>query len=103
MRCLRAFQLVSYDHMGPIIPPPLGGVVFVSKYVDQETKSKEMFLIISKKNAIDTLRLLIQALVIPTRLRLARLRADKGVQFSGGEYRRYCLDIGVKYEEPVAL
>lgn len=94
----RAFQLVSCDRMGPMTPPALGGFFLVGKCVDQQTRWKQVFLMKSKKDAIYTLRLFVQALVIPTGLRLERLRTDKGGQFTGGEYRQYCLDIGVKQE-----
>ena len=41
----RAFQLVTVDTMGPISPQALGGYNFVTKFVGQHTKWKEIFLI----------------------------------------------------------
>ena len=78
------FQLVLADLMGPMSPPALGGFQYVSKFVDQQTKWKEVFLIKAKSDAIDTLKLFNQSLVIPTGLRLERLRGDRyGIHRSG--------------------
>ena len=45
-----AFQLVTVDLMGPIKPAALGGYSYqyVTKFVDQHTKWKEIFLIKTK-------------------------------------------------------
>ena len=93
-----AFQLVTVDLMGPINPAALGGYLYETKYVDQHTKWKEMFLINTKTQTIDALELFNKALVVPQRTRLIRLRADKGTEFTSSEFRQYCLDIGVKLE-----
>ena len=42
---VRAFKLVTVDTMGPISPQALGGYNFVTKFVGQHTKWKEIFLI----------------------------------------------------------
>ena len=49
------FQLVLADLMGPMFFPALGGFQYVGKFVDQQTKWKEIFLIKAKSDAIDTL------------------------------------------------
>ena len=41
----RAFQLVTVDTMGPTSPQAMGGHNYVTKFVDQHTKWKEIFLI----------------------------------------------------------
>ena len=53
---------------------------YVSKFADQRTKWKETFLIKAKSDAIDTLKLFNQSLVIPTGLGLERLRGDRGTE-----------------------
>ena len=67
------FQLVLANLMGPMSPLALGGFEYVSKFVDQQTKWKEIFLIKAKSDAIDTLKLFNQSMVIPAGLRLERL------------------------------
>ena len=92
------FRLVLADLMGPISPPALGGFQYVSKFVDQQTKWKEIFFIKAKSNAIDTLKLFNQALPIPTGLRLERPRGDRGTEYTARAFREYCLQIGAKLE-----
>ena len=36
--------------------------------------------------------------VIPSGYRLQRLRSDRGVEYTGLEYREYCLQTGIKQE-----
>ena len=84
--------------MIPIKPAALGGDSYVTKFVDQHTKWKEIFLIKTKPQALDALELYNKALVIPNNTRLIRLRADKGTEFTSSEFRQYCHDIGVSRE-----
>lgn len=58
-------------------PRALGGFTFVSKFVDQATKLSESYLIKVKQDAVDTLRLFGQELVIPTGLCLECSKTDK--------------------------
>ena len=51
------FQLVLAGLMGPMSPPALGGFEYICKFVDQQTKWKEIFLIKAKSDFIDTLKL----------------------------------------------
>ena len=84
--------------MGLINPAALGGYLYATKFVDQHTKLKELFLIKTKTQTIDALELFNKELVVPQRTRLIRLRADKGTEFTSSEFRQYYLDIGVKLE-----
>ena len=67
--------------MIPIKPAALGGDSYVTKFVDQHTKWKEIFLIRTKPQALDALKLYNNPLVIPNNTGLIRLRADKGTEF----------------------
>ena len=84
--------------MGPIKPAALGGYSYVTTFVDQHSKWKEIFLINTDPQALDALELYNKALVIPNNTRLIRLRADKGTEFTTSEFRQYCYDIGVSLE-----
>ena len=64
--------------MIPIKPAALGGDSYVTKFVDQHTKWKEIFLIKTKPQTLDALELYNKALVVSNNTRLIRLRADKG-------------------------
>ena len=94
----RPFQLVTTDLMGPLSPPALGGFRYVSKFLDQLTKWNEVFLLKEKNSAVDTVQLYNQAVIIPSGLRLERLRADKGGENTGAAFRKYFLDVGIKLE-----
>ena len=92
------FQLVLSDLMGPMSPPVLGRFQYVSKFVDPQTKWKEIFLINAKTDAIDNLKLFNQYLAILTGLRLECLRGDRGTEYTARVFREYCLQFGVKLE-----
>ena len=94
----RSFQLVTTDLMGPLSPPALGRFRYVSNFLDQLTKWNEVFLLKEKNSAVDTVQLYNQAVVIPSGLRLERLRADKGGENRGEAFRKYCLHVGIKLE-----
>ena len=84
--------------MGPLSPPALGGFRYVSNFSDQLTTWNEVFLLKEKNSAVDTVQLYNQAVVIPSGLRLERLRADKAGENTGAAFRKYCLDVGIKSE-----
>ena len=86
----RPFQLVTTDLMGPLSPPALGGLRYTSKFLDQLTKWNEVFLLKEKNSAVDTVQLYNQAVVIPSGLRLERLRVDKGGENTGAAFRKCC-------------
>ena len=97
---IRPFQLVRTDPFGPVSPPALGGVHYVSKFTDQHRKWKGVFLIREKVDAINTLKQFAQTVVIPRGLRIARLRTDRGGAYTAGYFEKYCLDTGIIHEFP---
>ena len=84
--------------MGPIKPAAIGGYSYVTKFVDQHTKWKEIVLIKTKPQALDALKPYNKALAIPNNGRLIRLWADKGTEFTSSGFRQYRHDIGVSLE-----
>ena len=88
------------DLFGPVSPPALGGVHYVSKFTDQHRKWKGVFLIREKVDAINTLKQFAQTVVIPRGLRIARLRTDRGGAYTAGYFEKYCLDTGIIHEFP---
>lgn len=85
---------------GPISPPVLGGFQYFSKVVGQKTKTKwkEVFSIKAKRDAIKTLQLFNQSLVVPSGFGLEHLRGDKVTEYTCRELRKCCLQIGVKLD-----
>lgn len=62
----RPFQLVTSDVMEPVVPPVLGVFTNVGNFVDCATRWGEVFHLKRKQDTVDSLQLLVQALVIPT-------------------------------------
>ena len=55
-----SFQLVYTDLMGPISPPAMGGFKHVSTDTDECTKCKNIYLLETKEEAVDTTQLYVQ-------------------------------------------
>ena len=92
------FQSVTVDLMGPISPTAISGFRMVSKFVDQATTWKEIFLPKDKTQTKESFKPLNTGLVIPSGYRLERVKADKGSEFTSAEFRQYCREVGIKLE-----
>ena len=71
-------QLVFTDLMGQFTLEALGGYKFVSKIYDEHTRWTEIYLLKSKNGALHPFQSFVQSMVIPSGVRVERLRADKG-------------------------
>ena len=71
-------KLVFTDIMGQFTPEALGGYKYVSKISDEHTTWAEIFLLKSKDGTLHTFQSFVQSMVIPSGVRVERLRADKG-------------------------
>ena len=72
------FQLVFTDIMEQFTPEALGGYKCVSKISDEHTRWTEIYLLKSKDGALHAFQSFLQSMVIPSGVRVERLRADKG-------------------------
>ena len=93
---LRPFQLVFVDTLGPFTPKCLGRFKYAVKFVDQQTKWKEVVLMKDKTCSVDALAVFVKE--IPTGERIHTLRGDCGTEFTSAEFRQYCQDVGIKLE-----
>ena len=71
-------QLVFTDLMRQFTPEALGGYKCVSKISDEHTRWTEIYLLKSKDGALHAFQSFVQSMVIPSGVRVERLRADKG-------------------------
>ena len=94
----RASQLRTVDTMGPISAHALGGYNYATNVVDQHTKRTEIFLIKERTGTVDYLELFHKGLVIPTGVRLDRLKAEKGTEFTNFAFKQYCRDTAIKLD-----
>ena len=56
------------------------------------------YLLTNKNQALQLLQLFVGSTVIPFGCDIVRWRADKGGEYTGGEFRQYCLAIGIIQE-----
>ncbi len=91
-------ELVYTDLMGPITPAAKGGYLYVAKFTDDFTRMKEIFLLKSKAEAVDSLHLCNNTVAVPLGLRLQRLRADKGGEYTSQGFQKFCVDSGISME-----
>ena len=92
------FQLCCGDLMEPFTPVTIGGYKYVSKITDEYTKWTAVYLLTNKNQALKSLELFVGSMVIPFGGRIVRWRADKGGEYTGDEFRQYCLEKGIIQE-----
>ena len=90
-------ELVHTDLSVPIGPASGAGNSYVAKFTDH-TRLKSVYFLSKKNEAIGALINYTQDVVIPSGHRLQRLRSDRGGEYTGLEYREYCLQTGIKQE-----
>ena len=71
-------KLVFTDLMGQFTPEALRGYKYVSKISDEHTRWTEIYLLKSKDGALHAFQSFVQSMVIPSGVRVERLREDKG-------------------------
>ena len=86
------------DLLGPVSPPALGGFRYVSKYTDQHSKWKEVFMIKEKSDAVSSLQQFVQTMEISRDLRIERHRTDRGGGYTAGHFETNCLDTEIRHE-----
>lgn len=95
----RPVQLVYTGLLGPISPPALGGFRYVSKFMDQHSNRKEVFLIKEKGRCGEYTQT-----VCPGRCHSARhedgasLHGLGGGEYTAGYLEKYCLHTGIFHE-----
>lgn len=90
-RVKHLFQLVFTDTMGPITLEALGGSRFATKTSDEHTKWTETYLLKLKEEVVSTFQAFMQSMVIPSGLRIERLRTDESGQYVGMGFKDYGL------------
>ena len=91
-------ELVYTDLMGPITPAARGGYKYVSKFTDGFSRMKEIFLLKSKAEAVNSLHLYNMTVAVPLGLRIQRLRCDKGGEYTSKEFKQLCINSGITME-----
>ena len=94
----RPMQLVYTDLMGPFTPAAKGGYRFVSKFTDDYSRMKEIFLLKNKTEAAESLHQYNMTVAAPLGLRIENLRCAKGGEYTGQEFRTLCVGAGINIE-----
>ena len=94
----RPMQLVYTDLMEPFTPAAKGGYRFVSKFTDDYSRMKEIFLLKNKTEAAESLHQYNMTVAAPLGLRIENLRCDKGGEHTGQEFRTLCVGAGINIE-----
>ena len=94
----RPFQLCYGDLMGPFTLAAMGGYKCVSKITDGYTKWTAVYLLTNKNQALKSLQIFVGSMAIPFGGRIVRWRVDKDGEYTGEEFRQYCLETGIVQE-----
>ena len=74
----KPMQLFYTDLMGPFTPPATGGYRYVSKFPDDYSRMKEVYLLRNKSEAAESLRQYNMTVAVPLGLRIEVVKCDKG-------------------------
>ena len=88
---------------GPISPASGADSRYVAKSTDHHTRPNSINFLSEKNEAIDALINYTQDVVIPSGHQLQRLRSDRRGEYTGLEYREYCLQTGIKQEHAARI
>ena len=94
----RPMQLVYTELMGPFTPAAKGGYRFVSKFTDDYSRMKDIFLLKNKTEAAESRHQYNMTVAAPLGLRIENLRCDKGGEYTGQEFRTLCVGAGINIE-----
>lgn len=92
------FELINTGVAGPFKPRAKDISRYISKFTDHHTILKAVGPVASKAKALDTLACFKQDYVIPSRLRVQRLRWDKGGAYEADYFRNYGKETGIQME-----
>ena len=84
--------------MGHFTLEALGGYKYLSKISDEHTRWTEIYLLTSKDGALHAFQSFVQSMVIPSGVRVERLRENKEGEFIGNDFKDYCTQTDVLLE-----
>ena len=94
----RPTQLIYTDLMGPFTPPAKGGYRYVSKFTDDYSRMKEVYLLRNKSEAAESLHQYNMTVAVPLRLRIETVRYDKGGKYTGKDFKTLSVNTGTNVE-----
>ena len=91
-------QPIYTDLMGPFTPPVKGGYRYVSKFTDDYSRMKEVYLPRNMSEAAESLHQYNTTVAVPLELRIEIVRCDKGGEYIGKEFKTLCVNAGINVE-----
>ena len=93
----RLTQLVYTDLMRPFTPPAKGEYRYASKFTDDHSRMKEVYLLRNKSEAAESLHQYNMTVAVPLGTRIKIVRCDKGGEYVG-EFKIMCVNAGINVE-----
>ena len=84
--------------MGTFTPPAKGGYRYVSKFTDDHSRIKEVYLLRNKSEAAESLHQYNMIVAVPLGLRIEIVSCDKGGEYIGKEFKTLCVKAGINVE-----
>ena len=94
----RPIRLIYTDLTGPFTPPAKGGYRYVSKFPDDYSRMKEVYLLRNKSEAAESLHQYNMTVAVPVGLHIEVVRCDKGGEYNGKEFKTLCVNAGINVE-----
>ena len=94
----RPMQLIYTDLMAPFMPPTKGGYRYVSKFTDDYSRMKEVYLLRNKSEAAESLHQYNMTVAIPLGLRIEIVGCDKVGKYIGKKFKTLCVNAGINVE-----
>ena len=91
-------RLIYTDLMGPFTPPAKGGYRYVSKFTDDYSRMKEVYLLGNKSEAAESLHQYNITVAVPLELRIEIVRWNKGGEYIGKEFKTLCINASINVE-----
>jgi transposase InsO family protein len=97
-RAKEIYELVHTDILGPVTPSTRTGKSYAIIFVDDYTRFRVTYLMKKRSEAATCLQTFIIEEVRPKGLRMQRIRADNGAEFTGASFGDVCAAAGAKRE-----
>ena len=81
--------------MRPFTPPAKGGYRYVSKFTDDYSRMKEVYLLRNKPEAAESLHQYNMTVAVPLGFRIEIVGCDKGGEYIGKEFETLCVNAGI--------
>ena len=94
----RPMKLIYTGLMGPFTPPAKEEYRYVSKFTDDYSRMKEVYLLRNKFEAAESLHQYNMTVAVPLGLRIEIVRCDKGGEYIGKEFKTPCVNAGINVE-----